>query len=102
MRLPWLGFVTLVEFEEKVGIAKSVWLITLYVKAQYRGAELGRNLVKRGLTEAQNLGYSTIYLWTESDRLTEYYSSNGWRWFGRDDESGEDIMAYELEGSLSD
>jgi len=91
-----LGFVTLVEFEERAGIENGVWLITLYVKAQHRGAGLGRNLTERCLTEARNTGYSALYLWTESTRLTEYYARGGWRWLGRDDESGEDIMVYEL------
>jgi len=94
-----LGFVTLVEFREKAGIKNGVWLITLYVKAQYRGAGLGWYLVERCFAEAQKLGYSAIYLWTESARLTEYYVRGGWRLLGRDDESGEDIMVYELEAA---
>jgi predicted N-acetyltransferase YhbS len=94
-----LGFVTLVEFEEKAGIRNGAWLITLYVKAQYRGAGLGRSLVERCLTEAQSLEYSALHLWTESTHLTEYYARSGWRLLGQDDESGEDIMVYDLDES---
>ena len=91
-----LGFVTLVEIMEKVGIDRGVWLITLYVKAPYRGAGLGLRLVERCLLEARELGYSALHLWTESARLTDYYARSGWRWFGRDDECGQDIMMYEI------
>ena len=94
-----LGFVTLVEFEEKAGIKNGAWLITLYVKAQHRGAGLGRSLVERCLAEAHSLGYSALHLWTESAHLTEYYARNGWRVLGQDNESGEDIMVYDLDES---
>jgi GNAT superfamily N-acetyltransferase len=92
-----LGFVTLVEFEEKVGIKNGAWLITLYVRAQYRGVGLGWSLVERCLAEAQNVGYSAIHLWTESTHLTEHYARSGCRLLGQDNESGEDIMVYDLD-----
>jgi GNAT superfamily N-acetyltransferase len=90
------GFVTLVAFEEKAGIKNGVWLITLYVKAQYRGAGLGRSLVERCLAEARSLGCSVVHLWTESTHLTEYYARIGWRLLGQNNESGEYIMVYDL------
>ena len=94
-----LGFVTLVEFDDKAGIKNGAWMITLYVKAQHRGAGLGRSLIERCLAEAQSLGYSALHLWTESTHLTKYYAKSRWRLLGQDDESGEDIMVYDLNGS---
>lgn len=96
-----LGFVTLVELAEKAGIKNSVWLITLYVKAPYRGAGLGLRLVERCLSEAKALGYLALYLWTESERLIAYYGRSGWRWLGRDDECGQDILMVDLSAACA-
>ena len=91
-----LGFVTLVEIREKAGIKNGVWLITLFVKGQHRDAGHGRNLIERCLAEVHSKGYSAIHLWTESTHLTDYYARYGWHLLGQD-ESGEDIMVYDLD-----
>jgi GNAT superfamily N-acetyltransferase len=90
-----VGFVTLVELEEKMGIEGSLWLITLYVKEAHRGRGVGSALIARCIAEAGRMGHAALYLWTESSYLTRYYERRGWRLIGQD-EDGEDVMVYEL------
>jgi GNAT superfamily N-acetyltransferase len=93
-----LGFVTLIELEEKADIEHGLWLITLYVKANYRRKGIGAALIERCIEEAGQMGHPALYLWTESSELTGYYGRRGWCRIGRDAGSGEEIMVYELEG----
>jgi len=93
-----LGFVTLIELDENAGVVNGLWLITLYVKAEYRRQGLGTALIARCIAEALRMGYGALYLWTEFPALTTYYERRGWRRIGQD-EDGHDVMVYDDESS---
>ena len=79
-----LGFVTLIELEGHAGIEDGLWLITLYVKAEYRCQGIGTALIERYIEEAARFDHPVLYLWTESPVLPGYYERRGWRRVGRD------------------
>jgi GNAT superfamily N-acetyltransferase len=90
-----LGFVSLVEIDDRAGIERGVWLITLYVREAYRCYGIGTALIERCIAEGRRMGRPALYLWTETPQLTAYYARRGWQYVGQD-EDGEDVMVYEL------
>lgn len=93
-----LGFVTLVQIDEKIGIENGAWMITLYVKAAYRSRGIGARLARRCIHEVKQMSFEALYLWSESAKLTQYYERLGWRLISQD-EDGDDIMVYEVKES---
>ena len=91
-----LGFVTLVQIDEKAGVHNGLWMITLYVKEAFRRQGIGSALIERCISEARRMGLDTLYLWTESRDLTSYYGRRGWQWIGADEVDGDDIMAHQV------
>jgi N-acetylglutamate synthase-like GNAT family acetyltransferase len=91
-----LGFVTLIKIGEKSEVKDGVWMITLYVKTDQRRQGIGAQLIHHCIREVAQMDYHKLYLWTESNELTQYYTHLGWRQIAIDEESGEDIMEYEV------
>lgn len=90
------GFVTLINIDEREGIEKGLWMITLFVKEQYRHQGIGTHLIQRCFQECKQLDYTSLHLWTESKALTSYYAKQGWLLINADEDSGEDVMVYEV------
>ncbi|MDF1514609.1 MAG: GNAT family N-acetyltransferase [Anaerolineae bacterium] len=90
------GFATLVDMGDKAGVESKLWMITLYVKKQWREQGIGTHLMKRCLQECKRLKRKALYLWTESKALTNYYSKQGWKLLGSDEGTGEDVMVYRI------
>ena len=88
------GFVSLVQIPENAGFENSNWVITLYVKPQYRKNGIGTHLVRRCIQENQRWRQKSLYLWTENKALTNFYTKRGWRIIDNDQLSGEDVMVY--------
>ena len=86
------GFVTIIPIDEKYGIEHGLWMITLYVKAQYRNQGIGTHLMQRCITEGKRLAYPALHLWTESKELTSFYNKRGWQVLFKYEESGDDVM----------
>jgi GNAT superfamily N-acetyltransferase len=61
-----LGFVTLIEIDERVGIESGLRVITLYVKAPYRRRGIGAVPLERCAVEGWRMAYATLYLWAEA------------------------------------
>jgi len=55
------------------------WLMSLFVLPQFRGQGIAKQLIQRVIQLAKQLGYSTVYLWTEDKQ--EMYSRLGWKFF---------------------
>ena len=91
------GFVSLVQMEDHAGIEDGLWMITLYVKEKYRVLGIGAHLVNRAITEGNQLGFTEIYLWSESRDLTTFYTRRGWEICRHDEESSEDILVMSKE-----
>lgn len=51
------------------------WLACLYVDPNFRGNEIGSQLLKHALSEAANKGFSNLYL---SSDLENFYEKYGW------------------------
>jgi len=51
------------------------WFACLFVEPQYRGKQLGSQMMQYGREEARRMGFSTIYLTTDHDG---YYEKYGW------------------------
>jgi GNAT superfamily N-acetyltransferase len=54
-------------------------LMSLFVLPQFRGQGIAKQLIQRVIQLAKQLGYSTVYLWTEDKQ--EMYSRLGWKFF---------------------
>lgn len=51
------------------------WFACVFIDKNYRGSQLGYELMKNGIAEARKLGYKTLYLTTDHDG---YYEKYGW------------------------
>ena len=51
------------------------WFGCVFIEKDYRGKQLGFELMKHGAKEAKQLGYSILYLTTDHDG---YYEKYGW------------------------
>lgn len=69
------GSIKLTEPGTKEGL--SPWLAGIYVKPQYRGLGLGRDIVLALEAKAQQLGVETLYL--SADSAVDFYLSLGWQ-----------------------
>lgn len=69
------GSIKLTEPGTKEGL--SPWLAGIYVKSQYRGLGLGRDIVLALEAKAQKLGVETLYL--SADSAVDFYLSLGWQ-----------------------
>lgn len=69
------GSIKLTEPGTKEGL--SPWLAGIYVKPQYRGLGLGRDIVQALEAKAQQLGVETLYL--SADSAVDFYLSLGWQ-----------------------
>lgn len=69
------GSIKLTEPGTKEGL--SPWLAGIYVKPQYRGLGLGRNIVLALEAKARQLGVEVLYL--SADSAVEFYLSLGWQ-----------------------
>lgn len=69
------GSIKLTEPGTKEGL--SPWLAGIYVKPQYRGLGLGRDIVLALEAKAQKLGVETLYL--SADSAVDFYLSLGWQ-----------------------
>ena len=88
-----IGFVTLMVIDERDGIRAGVWMITLYVKKDFRNHGVGTSLMNQCIAEARRKGVGVLYLWTEERVLTEYYARNGWKLL-HTNQDGEDVMSF--------
>jgi GNAT superfamily N-acetyltransferase len=55
----------------------SPWLGGLYVDPEYRRRGIGSLLIEKVIQEAEELGFSELYLWTPS--AESLYAKHGWR-----------------------
>ena len=69
------GSIKLTEPGTKEGL--SPWLAGIFVKPQYRGLGLGRDIVLALEAKAQQLGVETLYL--SADSAVDFYLSLGWQ-----------------------
>lgn len=69
------GSIKLTEPGTKEGL--SPWLAGIYVKPQYRGLGLGRDIVQALEAKAQQLGVETLYL--SADSAVDFYLSLDWQ-----------------------
>lgn len=69
------GSIKLTEPGTKEGL--SPWLAGIYVKPQYRGLGLGRDIVLALEAKARQLGVEVLYL--SADSAVDFYLSLGWQ-----------------------
>lgn len=69
------GSIKLTEPGTKEGL--SPWLAGIYVKPQYRGLGLGRDIVLALEAKARQLGVEALYL--SADSAVDFYLSLGWQ-----------------------
>ena len=69
------GSIKLTEPGTKEGL--SPWLAGIYVKPQYRGLGLGRDIVLVLETKAKQMGVKALYL--SADTAVDFYLSLGWQ-----------------------
>ena len=55
----------------------SPWLAAVYVAPEHRREGIGTRLVQRVLKKAQNMGYTTLYLYTPD--MMDFYKQLGWK-----------------------
>jgi len=70
-----VGSALICEFDPDIKIKVSPWLEELFVKEDYRGKGIGRELVKHIEQIASGFGYKQLFLSTHVDR---YYENMGW------------------------
>ena len=77
----------------------SPWLAGVYVGSQYRRLGIGTALVTRIMLEAQELGASSLYLFTADQE--KLYAGLGWKSFEQQMYHGYPIVLMKLDLSLS-
>lgn len=55
------------------------WLCALYVEKDFRGRQLGSQMLAHGRNEAARLGFANVYLATDH---IDYYEKYGWSFIG--------------------
>ena len=70
------GSASLVEHDMHDRVELSPWLASVYVAPEHRRQGVGSALVNRVVTEAQQLGFATLYLFTPDQE--NLYSRLGW------------------------
>lgn len=56
------------------------WFACLFIDEEYRNQGLAEKLLDHSLTEAQNIGFDSIYLSTD---LNNFYEKKGWNYFAK-------------------
>lgn len=72
-----LGSTRLVQSDMQSHPELTPWLASLYVRPDYRNQGIAYALIRRLEQEAQRLGYTQLYLYTE-DRMS-LYTNAGWQ-----------------------
>ena len=73
------------------------WFAGLYIDKEYRNRGIGKQLQFYGIKKAYELGYKTLFMFTE---LSNYYEKTGWEYIGNAfDEEGKVIRLYTIEPS---
>lgn len=70
-----VGFVSLWDHDGDEHLDLAPWLATLYVKEEYRGLQISKQLNERVISSAQQLNYQKLYLKTN---LLNFYKKYGW------------------------
>lgn len=84
-----IGTISIVDNDLKSRKMYQPWIASLYIKRKYRNRGIGRELLNYSLEHVKKLGYSNVYLKTET--AYNYYQKLGWRFVEclRDDKLGD-------------
>ena len=72
-----VGSVTIVDVDDIRDFPSyTPWIAGVIIQEAYRGMRIGRKLMEAALSEAKQMGFKEIYLWT--DASAEWYRQQGW------------------------
>lgn len=91
-----VGSASLVECDMDSRSHLKPWMSSVYVEESSRTRGIGAALVSRVVLEAQQLGFSLLYLWTPNEE--KFYGKRGWRMLERTTYKNETavVMEYSL------
>ena len=75
----------------------SPWLGSLVVDPKYQRQGIGKALIATIKSNAKELGFSKLYLFTFDPRLLDYYRNLGWRKIGMDEFHGLPVTIMETD-----
>lgn len=84
-----VGTASLLAHDMQTNRELSPWLANIFLAPAVRGKGLGKWLVQQVMSEAQRLGFSQLYLFTENQ--TAFYRHLGWQIFKTERYSGKPV-----------
>lgn len=92
-----VGTASLIENDELPNAPEpGPWVAAVYVDAAYRTAGVGTELVLEMVRRSRDLGYTDVYLYTES--VPKWYESMGWSFIRTDHSLGVEVTVMVYRG----
>jgi GNAT superfamily N-acetyltransferase len=73
-----IGFITVIFSKNRFSYENCYWMITLFIKEEYRRKGIAKKLLKYVEKELSKLHIRNIYLWTDDEILNDFYTNQKW------------------------